>query len=275
MAEGGLKPPASFINSTDNPSETSRSWKAWLEQYEFYMVATEKNGKDGSIQVATLLTLLGAQGQEIFRTLDIADRKDIDEVKKAFTTHFNPQVKTVFERFKFHSRIQKQGEPFESFLTALRDLVTTCEFHADEKEKSIVDRIVAGISSKAIREDIFNLPGNPTLQEVISVCQRKEATSQYLREMNPPPDAANAIRNAPTPQQKVSLSQSKSPNPRLDKQQTTGLSQRVRNCKYCAMEHQRGRCQLMERCVENAPVRIIFPLLACLHEMTVITLLMK
>ena len=48
-------------------------------------------------------------------------------------------------------------------MTALSDLITTCEFHADEKDKALVDRIVAGISSKSIREDIFNLPGNPTL----------------------------------------------------------------------------------------------------------------
>ena len=242
MAEGGLKPPASFVNSTDNPSETSRSWKAWLEQYDFYMIATEKTKKDGEIQVATLLTLLGAQGQEIFRTLNIADRKDIAEVKKAFTEHFNPQVKTVFERFKFHSRVQKQGEPFESFVTALRDLITTCEFHADEKDKALVDRIVAGISSKLVREDIFNLPGNPTLQEVISVCQRKEATTQYLREMNHTTDGVNAIRSVVPPQQKVSMSESKSPNLQSDRKYRTGPLQTIKNCKYCAMEHQRGRC---------------------------------
>ena len=66
------------------------------------------------VEVGTLLTPLGAQGQKIFWTLNIADRIDIAEVKKAFTQHFNPQAKTVFERFKFLSKLQKQGEPFKA-----------------------------------------------------------------------------------------------------------------------------------------------------------------
>ena len=76
MAEGGsLKPPSNFLlnSSSQNPSDASRSWTAWLEQFEFYMLATEKNTKSEEVQVATLLTVLGAQGQELFRTFDLTD----------------------------------------------------------------------------------------------------------------------------------------------------------------------------------------------------------
>ncbi|KAF6031496.1 DAB2IP [Bugula neritina] len=151
MAEGGLRPPGNFINSSTNPSETSRNWAKWLEQYDFYMIATEKAGKSQEIQVATLLTLLGAQGQEIFRTFSLtnAERKNIETVKKAFTDHFAPQVKMVYERFKFHSRIQRPDETFEDFLTALRTLITTCNFHDDEQDNALMDRIVADTLSRA------------------------------------------------------------------------------------------------------------------------------
>ena len=135
MADSGLRPPGNFDSISNNPSEGNRNWKAWLEQFEFYMVATEKSKKDGKIQVATLLTLLGPQGKEIFHTLPLTaeQRGDIKLVKEAFTKHYTSQVKVVFERFKFNSRIQKPGDSFLTFLTSLRDLMATCDFYEDEK----------------------------------------------------------------------------------------------------------------------------------------------
>ena len=122
-----------------NPSDTSRTWTAWIEQFDFYMAATEKHKKDESIQVATLLTILGAQGQELFRTFDLSadDKKKIAPVKEAFRKYFSPKVKEEFERYKFYSRMQHIDESFDQFLSSLRNLITTCNFHADEKEKAL------------------------------------------------------------------------------------------------------------------------------------------
>ena len=39
-------------------SEVGNSWQKWIEQCDFYMKAMEK---DSDVQVATLLTLLGAE----------------------------------------------------------------------------------------------------------------------------------------------------------------------------------------------------------------------
>jgi len=104
--------------------------------------------------------LLRAQGQEIFRTISLtnAERKNIETVKKAFTDHFAPQVKSVYERFKFYSKIQRPDETFEDFLTALKTLITTCNFQDEEQDNALMGQIVAGISSQQMREDIFNLP---------------------------------------------------------------------------------------------------------------------
>jgi hypothetical protein len=102
---GNFKSPESFFGhqSTGNPSDVSRSWSKWLQQFDFYMLASEKNEKAGEVQVAILLTILGPQGQEIFETFDITEdeKKDIDAVKAKFTSHFKPQTCEVFERFKF------------------------------------------------------------------------------------------------------------------------------------------------------------------------------
>ncbi|XP_067951274.1 uncharacterized protein [Watersipora subatra] len=228
MAEGGLRAPGCFISNAGNPSETSRSWHEWLEQFNFYMLATEKSTKGGEIQVAILLTLLGPQGQEIFRTFNLPeeDRKDIEKVKEAFTRHFTPQVKIIYERYKFHNRTQLPGESFDNFLTALRGLLSTCNIHADEQNSALIDRIVCGINSPEVREDIFNLDGNPDLNKIIQLCRRAEATKHYLTDMKI--DKENA--NINTVQQ---------PNHLAHKNKNGA---RVNNCKYCKSSHPKGAC---------------------------------
>ena len=62
MAEGGLRAPGCFISNAGNPGETSRSWHKWLEQFNFYMLATEKSTKEGEIQVANPVTPLWTTG---------------------------------------------------------------------------------------------------------------------------------------------------------------------------------------------------------------------
>lgn len=202
MAEGGLRPPAPFSFTTSTtPSESSRSWDQWLEQFDFYMTATEKASKPGEVQVATLLTLLGQQGLELFRTfnLDADDKKNIATVKDKFSNHFKPRVREEYERFKFYGRIQKPGESFDQYLTVLRDLITTCNFHEAERDKALRDRIVFGISSSEVREELFNSQTSITLQQAIEVCQRHETTKQYMQGMEPTvTEKTHVVTNQPS-----------------------------------------------------------------------------
>ena len=78
---GGMKPPGNF-----NPVglEVATNWQKWSEQFDFYMKATEKDAKGSDIQVAILLTLLGTEAMDIYRSFEwvtAADNDDIEIVK--------------------------------------------------------------------------------------------------------------------------------------------------------------------------------------------------
>ena len=135
-------------------------------------------------------------------------------------------MKTIYERYKFHNRTQLPGESFDNFLTALCGLLSTCNIHADEQNSALIDRIVCGINSPEVREDIFNLNGNPDLNKVIQLCRRAEATKHYLTDMKI--DKENA--NINTVQQ---------PNHLAHKNKNGA---RVNNCKYCKSSHPKGAC---------------------------------
>ena len=90
------------------------------------------------LQVAILLTLLGAEAMDIYRSFEwvtAADKADIVIVKAKFKAYFTPRVNETYERYKFLKREQEQGETFESFLTDLNNLVSSCGYHVEEKSK--------------------------------------------------------------------------------------------------------------------------------------------
>ena len=56
----------------------------------------------------------------------------------------------------------KVGEPFDTFATDLRNLISTCEYHVDERDNLLRDQIVLGVlgnTSDAVREKLFYADG--------------------------------------------------------------------------------------------------------------------
>ena len=72
-------------------------------------------------------------GKECFRVythLDIAeaDRKKVDKILQALERHFEPTRNVIYERYKFNTCEQDQGETVAQYITKLRQLASTCEF---------------------------------------------------------------------------------------------------------------------------------------------------
>lgn len=161
-------------------------------------------------------------------------------------------MKEEFERYKFYSRVQLTNEPFDKFLAALRNLISACNFHDGEKDKALRDRIVFGIQSKAVREELFNVPDDLTLEKCVEVCQRFEATKQYLDGIDKvsfdsvnKADAVTSSTISRRPQQQPrNQSQGHS-----SQQQRTSIpithhqSQNlITNCNYCGGSHPPRKC---------------------------------
>ena len=80
-----------------------------------------------------------------------ADKDDIENVKAKIKAYVTPRVNETYERYKFLKRKQEQGETFESFLTDLNNLVSSCGYHVEEKTEVLRDPIVMGIVSNVVR----------------------------------------------------------------------------------------------------------------------------
>ena len=56
--------------------------KRWVERFDYYMMTTERD-KEGGIQVATLLTLMGPEAMDVYRSFDWGSEAEIHDISQA------------------------------------------------------------------------------------------------------------------------------------------------------------------------------------------------
>ena len=96
-------------------------WRKWLRRFERFRQASGLAEKSDEVQVNTLLYRMGDQADDIFRsfTLSDEDAKKYSEVKNKFEGHFVKRRNVIYERARFNNLKQEQGEPVDTFITAL------------------------------------------------------------------------------------------------------------------------------------------------------------
>ena len=161
---------------------------------------SDREGHKGSdVQVAILLTLLGAEAMDIYRSfkwVTAADKDDIVIGKAKFKEYFTPRVNETYERCKFLKIKQEQGETFERFLTDLKNLVSWCGYHIEEKSKVLRDQIVMGAVFNVVREKLLDRAAL-TLNTAVDMCRSSEVTGQLLMRMsanNDPIQPVHAVK---------------------------------------------------------------------------------
>ena len=123
MASNALPVPAPLEIHDSNAAD---KWRKFLAAWENYALATELGDKPQSVKVATLLTVIGEDGREVYSTLrdwaqDGDDRRIVPVLRK-FAEYCQPRKNVPFERYKFNKRMQESGESYEQYKTTLRKL---------------------------------------------------------------------------------------------------------------------------------------------------------
>ncbi|UYV66236.1 K02A2.6-like [Cordylochernes scorpioides] len=175
--------------AAEKPSElalhgnVAENWRRFKQRLMLYLEATEKATKPDKLKVAILLNFIGEEALEVFNTFHLKEdeAENFDLVINKFDDFCEPKKNVIFERFKFFSATQKDGETIDSFITELKGLSTSCEFES-QKDSLIRDRIVYGIQDKALQERLLREP-NLTLLKAIEMCKTDEISKQQIKIM--------------------------------------------------------------------------------------------
>lgn len=206
----------------------AENFKRFKKQFEIFMIATGNNTKTDQVKVAILLNVMGEEAVDIYQNLAIEkeDQDKYDEVIKAFEKYLIPKRNVTYERFVFNNRNQKEGEPFDSFLQEIKNLIKTCEY-GDQQEEILKDRIVIGIADKKIQEKLLYFD-DLKLQKCVDICRSSEVTKEQLKVLQEQ-DIVNMVKKH------------KSYGTR-NKQSVTPGKAKITDCRSCGGEHEINNC---------------------------------
>ena len=171
MADSHLVPPQSF--DFRKPDE----WPRWMRRFEQYHVASGLSTEDEEKQVNTLLFCLGEEAGDVFAVSGAINKtKKYTEAVDTFEKFFGVRKNLIFERARFNSRDQMEGESAEQYLLVLHALARNCDY-GQLRDELIRDRIVIGILDKALSKRLQLDPGL-TLEKAARMVRQSESVGE-------------------------------------------------------------------------------------------------
>ncbi|CAB4011562.1 Transposon Ty3-I Gag-Pol poly [Paramuricea clavata] len=148
-------------------------WPKWIRRFERYRIASGLNNKSDAEQVSTLLYAMGECADDILKTLQIdEDKASYEEVKSALENHFSDRRNVLVERARFNRRVQRTGEPVDTFIQDLYKIAADCEY-GTLKNELIRDRIIVGVVDDSLSDRLQSKP-KLTLQEAVQIARQAE-----------------------------------------------------------------------------------------------------
>ena len=201
------------------------------------------------MQVNTLIYAMGDQVDDILRSFVLSgeDRENYKTVKTKFDSHFVQRRNVIFERARFNRRSQEEGEPVESFITALYSLAEHCGY-GNLHDEMIRDRIVVGIRNNSLSEKL-QLDPRLTLDSAITQVRQSEAVKQQQPLLRGKPDTPVGAVN----KSRGGITWGSKNNPGV----SPTASQKRHRCNWCGKipPHDKSRCPARDKICNNCNKR--------------------
>ena len=103
----------------------SQGWKLWLKHFEFYLTATEKDGKNDKVKTSVLLICIKQKGREIYENFNFenpGNEMRLTSVLQKFSEYCNSRRNITILHYKLFTYRQHEGKNFLDFVTELKKL---------------------------------------------------------------------------------------------------------------------------------------------------------
>ena len=147
--------------TTSKTSSTAQSGQLLGEKVEAWLnfaIVSKISSQDAQYQKALFLCTIGQSALEIFNAFQYSEGEDpnnVETIISKFEEYFTGEINKTYERLKFNQQNQEDGEAFDAYLTALRNLAETCNFCLAMGDSLLQDRIVLGIKNEEARKRLL------------------------------------------------------------------------------------------------------------------------
>lgn len=180
-----LKPPSMDFEH----GNVAENWKMWNQHMKLLLTGPLADKSDEQ-KKSYFLLYIGQAGRDVYNTWLLPETADVDTLFTKFSEYCQPKKNTIMARFKFNSRVQKEMETTDQFVTDLRLIAKECEY-GELKDSLIRDRIIFGTRNDKIRERLLQ-DEDIQLDKALDIARSIEATSQQMSNLQQQ-SATNAI----------------------------------------------------------------------------------
>ena len=181
-----LEPPPSF--DFRKPDK----WPRWFRRFDQFRVASGLAADSEEKQVSTLLYCLGEEAEEVLAVSDTKPKKTYKAVVDTFNSFFGVRRNIIYERARFNTRVQQEGESAEQYVIALHSLAENCEYGTLKKDL-IRDRLVIGIRHEALSRRLQMDP-ELTLGKATRMVRQEEAVKEQQVALKQNKDGEGSVR---------------------------------------------------------------------------------
>ncbi|KAJ8882602.1 hypothetical protein PR048_014413 [Dryococelus australis] len=154
-------------------------WKLWIQQFEWYAIATNLENKSQAVQVATFMIAIGPDAANIFNTFSLSEAESV--IKTKFDAYFALKTNIPYERYLFNKIMQIEGQPFDDFLTLVVNQGKKCEF-GELCDSLLLDKIVVGVCIDTVCKNLL-VEEDLTFDKTVQIYRVSEITKLQVSAM--------------------------------------------------------------------------------------------
>lgn len=149
-----LQPPANLDIKDKHRAE---NWSIFKQRWENYAILTQLSKQPEEYQIALFLYSIGTEATKTFNTFDLSEenKHSLKAIIDTFDKFVIGQRNKTYERYKFNSRSQQEGESVSAYIIEIRSLAQTCNFCSCLHNTLIRDRVVLGIRDHETRKRLL------------------------------------------------------------------------------------------------------------------------
>ena len=221
----------------------AENYRRFREHWDLFE-KTELVERSQEVKCSYFLLCIGEEGREIYKTLSFTAAetttdeegtttwtRTVAEIKEAFKQYCEPRRNVTFERHKFNTRNQHEGEHIDQYVSALKTLAKTCEFK-DLESGLIRDRIVCGIRDQSVRVRLLR-EADLTLEKTVDICRATEHSKAQAKSLQSD-GTAETVEVIKDGRRKANITRREKARRQQSSEQT--------NCGNCGRQHEPRAC---------------------------------
>ena len=124
--------------------------------------------------------------------LNVSASSAISEVVDAMEAHLRKQRSVLVDRRAFYARVQEEGENFENFLCAVKELAAFCDFCTQCFDSRLRDKVVCGLQDEDTVKRLLEDP-DLDLQKTVDICRASENARMTCADIRAPMSSVSRV----------------------------------------------------------------------------------